>query len=25
MGMYIIYTFIEVSALMKVNKQKTNA
>jgi len=25
MGLYIIYTFIEVSALMKVNKQKTNA
>lgn len=25
MGLYIVYTFIEVSALMKVNKQKTNA
>ena len=25
MGLYVIYTFIEVSALMKVNKQKTNA
>lgn len=25
MGLYIIYTFIEISALMKVNKQKTNA
>lgn len=25
MGLYIIYTFIEVSALMKVSKQKTNA
>ena len=25
MGLYIIYTFIEVSALMRVNKQKTNA
>ena len=25
MGLYILYTFIEVSALMKVNKQKTNA
>lgn len=25
MGLYIIYTFIEVSALMKVNKQKSNA
>jgi len=25
MGLYIIYTFIEVSGLMKVNKQKTNA
>ena len=25
MGLYIIYTFIEVSALMKVNKQKINA
>ena len=25
MGLYIIYTFIEVAALMKVNKQKTNA
>jgi len=25
MGLYIIYTFIEVSALMKLNKQKTNA
>src|SRR5687767_12744999 len=24
MGLYIIYTFIEVSALMKVNKQKIN-
>ena len=24
MGLYIVYTFIEVSALMKVNKQKTN-
>ena len=25
MGLYIVYTFIEVSGLMKVNKQKTNA
>jgi hypothetical protein len=25
MGLYVIYTFIEVSGLMKVNKQKTNA
>lgn len=25
MGLYVVYTFIEVSALMKVNKQKTNA
>ena len=25
MGLYIIYTFIEVSALMKVNKEKINA
>jgi len=25
MGLYVIYTFIEVSALMKVNKQKINA
>lgn len=25
MALYIIYTFIEVSGLMKVNKQKTNA
>jgi hypothetical protein len=25
MGLYIIYTFIEVSALMKVNKQKKNS
>jgi hypothetical protein len=25
MGLYIVYTLIEVSALMKVNKQKTNA
>ena len=25
MGLYILYTFIEVSALMKVSKQKTNA
>ena len=25
MGLYIVYTFFEVSALMKVNKQKTNA
>ena len=25
MGLYIFYTFIEISALMKVNKQKTNA
>jgi hypothetical protein len=25
MGLYIIYTFFELSALMKVNKQKTNA
>ena len=25
MGLYIVYTVIEVSALMKVNKQKTNA
>jgi hypothetical protein len=25
MGLYIIYTFIEVSGLMKVNKQKSNA
>lgn len=24
-GLYVIYTFIEVSALMKVNKQQTNA
>jgi hypothetical protein len=25
MGLYVVYTVIEVSALMKVNKQKTNA
>ena len=25
MGLYVAYTFIEVSGLMKVNKQKTNA
>ncbi|HEX6848851.1 MAG TPA: hypothetical protein VF144_17825 [Chitinophagaceae bacterium] len=25
MGLYVVYTFIEVSGLMKVNKQKTNA
>jgi len=25
MGLYIVYTFIEVSGLMKVNKQKANA
>ncbi len=25
MGLYVVYTFIEVSALMKVNKQKSNA
>jgi hypothetical protein len=25
MGLYVIYTFIEVSGLMKVNKQKINA
>ena len=25
MGLYVVYTFIEVSALMKVSKQKTNA
>ena len=25
MVLYVVYTFIEVSALMKVNKQKTNA
>jgi hypothetical protein len=24
MGLYVLYTFFEVSALMKVNKQKTN-
>lgn len=24
MGLYVVYTFIEVSALMKVNKQKTD-
>jgi hypothetical protein len=24
MGLYVIYTFIEISALMKVNKQKSN-
>lgn len=24
MGLYIVYTFIEISGLMKVNKQKTN-
>ena len=25
MGLYIVYTFFEVSGLMKINKQKTNA
>jgi len=25
MGLYVVYTFIEVSGLMKVNKQKANA
>jgi len=25
MGLYVIYTFIEISGLMKVSKQKTNA
>ena len=25
MGLYVVYTIIEVSGLMKVNKQKTNA